>query len=238
MRKILALSLLILVISAFQNKNIYSYRYTLVMQVMQNDSAQIISANEFISYKGYLIEFIKKEFIEGQISPDPDKSTYKKWTENLKVHFIDISNNTYFSIDTFSQGCKLIAQGPLKEKDLGMNIGDSIDTADARDYNLSSCKDTIFNGIEYSYYPYSIKDNKGQDSILCKALFLKDADINLITSINPKSYLQGKYPLAGLIAFKKDLTQGFAMYIKDKKVISKNEALTIEKILEKHSKKN
>lgn len=238
MRKTLILTLLVLAVTAFRHDSKTSYSYTLIMQLIENESIQIISANEFISYKGYLIEFIKKEFSEQHIYPDSAKSTYRVWTEPLKVHFIDIINKTYFSVDTFSTNSKLITHGPLKEKKLGMNIGESTTNDDARDYNIAFCKDTMFNEIEYLYYPYTLKDKQGQDSILCKALFLKEADINLIISIDRKSYLQNKYPLAGFIAFTKDQKHGFAMYIKDKKVISREDAITIEKIVEKHNKKN
>ena len=238
MRKTLILALLVLAITAFRPLTKTYYRYTLIMQAMVNDQSQIMSEYEYISYNGYLIEFINKEFSEEHRYADPDKSTYKEWTVPLKVHFIDLSTKTYFSVDTFSQDSKLIAQGPLKEKNLGMNIADSVTADDAQDYNIATCKDTIFNGIEYMYYPYSIKDKQGQDSIYCKVLFLKDPTLNSILSIDRKSYLQNKYPLAGLIAFTKDFKQGFAMYIKDKKAISEDEALTIGKILEKHSNKN
>jgi hypothetical protein len=238
MRKTLIAALLLFAIASFRNDNNNAFRYTLVMQAIQNDSSHIFAANEFISYKGFLIEFIWKEFSEEHMHQDSAKSTFREWKELLKVHFIDISTKTYFSVDAFSPGSKLIAQGPLKDKNLGMNVGERTSDDDARNYNLAFCKDTSFYGIEYLYYPYTIRDKNGQDSILCKALFLKDINVNLITSIDAQSYLQGKYPLAGMIAYTKDMKQGFAMYIKDKKAISKNEILTVEKILEKHIKKN
>jgi hypothetical protein len=238
MRKTLIAALLLFAIASFRNDNNNAFRYTLVMQAIQNDSSHIFAANEFISYKGFLIEFIWKKFSEEHMHQDSAKSTFREWKELLKVHFIDISTKTYFSVDAFSPGSKLIAQGQLKDKNLGMNVGERTSDDDARNYNLADCKDTAFNGIDYLYYPHTIKNKNGQDSILCKALFLKDADINLITSIDPKSYLQGKYPLAGMIAYTNDAKQGFAMYIKDKKAISKDDALTIELLLEKYSKKN
>ena len=236
MGKTLIAALLFFAIASFRNNN-QAFRYTLVMQSIQNDSSHIFAANEFISYKGFLIEFIWEEFSEEHIHQDSTRSTFREWKELLKVHFIDISTKTYFSVDTFSPGSKLITQGPLKDKNLGMNVGERTSDDDARNYNLAFCKDTSFNGIEYLYYPYTIKDKNGQDSILCKALFLKDNDLKLITSIDRQSYLQDKYPLAGLISFTKDLKQGFAMYIKDKKAISKDDASTIESILAKYSKK-
>lgn len=238
MRKTLTLALLLITIAAFRHDERTAYRYTVIIQVMQNDLSDILATNEFISYNGYLIEFIKKEFSEEHQYLDPDKSTYRQWTEPSKVHFIDLASKTYFSVDTFSQDSKLIAHGPLREKNLGMNIGDALTTDDAKDYKLTDCKDTVFHGIEYIYYPYSIKDKQGQDSLFCKLLFLKEPDIKTMISLDAKSYLQNKYPMAGIICYTKDFKQGFAMYIKDKKAITENEALTIEKILEKHGKQN
>jgi len=234
MKRIFVFGLLLVTGLRFDNPK--DYMYFQIIEAVQDDTSYVLSSNQFISYKGYLIEFITKDLINEERFIISGKRNYEIRTELEKVNFIDIAKKTYFSIDTFSKECKIIEDGLLSKHILGVNYTDSLEKNEVPEYKLSSCRDTLFKGIDYLYYPYSIKDKKGQDSIFCKALFIKDTNMLSIMSVNSKAFVE-KYPMVGFIAHTKYLKQGLWIYVKDKKQVTKDEINIMEAILEKHRKK-
>jgi len=179
----------------------------------------------------YLIEFITKDFLTTDVRKDTTITTTV--TEPDRVNFIHLASNSYFAINTFSKEGKIIERGPLKQKKLGTLFGDTTQRVDTSTYKLSDCKDTIIHNTDYLYYPYSIKDQRGEDSILCKVLFIKKTGINLITQTGKSLLLDGTYPFAGAIIFSKERNEGTAMYVKDVMPLTDEETKTVKQILAK-----
>lgn len=232
MKKTPVLLLLLFAITAFRIDDEQHYKYRYVVEFFQDGKTSTFLSTEIMSYEDYLIEFITKDFMTTEVSGDTTVTT--TLTEPDRVNFIHIASNSYFSINIFSKEGKIIEQGPLKQKKLGTIFRDTTQVMDTNSYKLSDCKDTIIHNTAYLYYPYSIKDQRGEDSILCKVLFIKKTSINLITQTGKSLLLDGTYPFAGAIIFSKERNEGTAMYVKDIMPLTDEETKTIKQILAKN----
>lgn len=236
MKKTLALLLFLFAITAFRINDEQHYKYRYVVEIFQDGKTGTFLSTEFISYDDYLIEFITKDFLTTDVRGDTTVTT--TLTEPDRVNFIHVASNSYFSLNTFSREGKVIEQGPLKLKKSGTLFGDTTQRIDTSTYKLSDCKDTIIHNTVYLYYPYSIKDHRGADSIFCKVLFIKKTGINLITQTGKSLLLDEKYPFAGVIILSKERNEGTAMYVKDIMPLTDEETKTIKHILAKNKIKH
>ncbi len=236
MKKTLVLLLFLFAITAFRINDKQHYKYRYVVEFFQDGKTGTFLSTEIMSYEDYLIEFITKDFMTTEANGDSTVTTTV--TKPYKVNFIHLASHSYFAINTFSKEGKIIEQGPLKEKKSGTHFGDTTQRIDTSTYKLSDCKDTIIHNTAYLYYPYSIKDQRGADSIFCKVLFMKKTGINLITQTGKSLLLDGTYPFAGAIILSKERNEGTAMYIKDIMPLTDEETKTIKQILVKNKIKH
>ena len=232
MKKTLLLLLILFTITAFRINEKQNYKYRFVIEFFQDGKTGTFLSNEIMSYEDYLIEFITKDFLTTDVHGDTTVTTTV--TEPYKVNFIHLASQSYFAINTFSKEAKVIEQGPLKEKKSGTHFGDTTQRMDTSTYKLSDCKDTTIHNTDYLYYPYSIKNQRGADSILCKILFMKKTDINLITQTEKSLLLDEKYPFAGVIIVSTERREGTAMYVKDVMPLTDEETIKVKYILAKN----
>lgn len=232
MKKTLVLLLFLFAITAFRLNDKQHYKYRYVVEFFKDGKTGTFISTEIMSYDEYLIEFITKDFSTTDVRGDTTVTT--TLTEPDRVNFIHLASNSYFSINTFSREGKVIERGPLKQKKSGTIFRDTTQVMDTNTYKLSDCKDTIIHNTDYLYYPYSIKDQRGADSIFCKVLFMKKTGINLITQTGKSLLLDGTYPFAGAIIFSKERNEGTAMYVKDIMPLTDEETKTVKQILAKN----
>lgn len=237
MRKTLLLLLMIFTITSFKTNDKQHYKYRYVIEAFKDGETAVLISNNCINYEDYIIEFIDKDYITNEFSNNELISS-TTITKQDRVNFIHFSSQSYFSIDTFSKNSKKIEQGPLHQKKSGTHFPAQATTTPQTVYKLSDCKDTIINNIAHLYYPFSIKDQTGADSIFCKVLFMKKIGINLISQTELYKILDHQFPFAGGIFFTKDGSEGSAVYIKDLMPLSPEEEQQVKEILTVHTKKS
>lgn len=101
-------------------KDAFSYMATNTF-LYGNQLGKVINRNYFLSYDGYLMEFIIKSDLPS-LSSDSSKVKDKYYSDTLVVYVIDTTKKQYVELNSFSKDAKIINEDSLYNKTLGFQF--------------------------------------------------------------------------------------------------------------------